>query len=347
MVKEKEGIIIQTELSKRQDLEPDLNMTIDCFQDLLLIQLKNMGRKIELTSSVWPWRFYELENKTVRNYYFLSPNTLRDIFCVELVEKQIDQNNILSSVKNELINNAIIINVDQFYISHHYRDIYQKSHGPHSLMLLDYLDSDIFIGLGVAPKYKGKIDKMEIIDGILNFPKDNKGYMSYFYLSQSVGTSFKSDEDIYKGFLIDIERELYRNSIFHDNILGRQKGTEINLHELFNRIDREYKKGMDSFKQWFQPFSEAQWYWNIDRPGKCLYAYVKTEFFQSKYKSKDYDMILDKIEQFNHLLIRSFRFLYKSYITTKEKPYRNAIEMFNQILTLEESLKKNILNEIK
>lgn len=318
---------------------------MDCFQNLILTFLYYQNCNVNLVGSTWPWKFYIFEGQNIINNYFVSQKALMHFYGYDLLENKIEDDDILSSITNALQKDCIIVNTDQYFIKHHYKDIYQKLHGEHSLILLNYNKTmNSFFGIGVMPEFKGYIEQQEIVDGIKSFPNDNRGHMSYYWLSRNEQYRVKSEKVIFFDFINEL-KEIKKNrkcNLEHNDMA--LKVEVMNLKELYYMFKTSFTSDEIAFKNWYGKISKDRWYWEIDRVGKCYLAYMNTGYVKKMYNSIQWNEIITLTSKINDDISIAFKHMYKYYLTGKEQLYINGLDILKNSIDLEKTLIDMVLN---
>jgi hypothetical protein len=313
------------------DLQPDTPFSVDCFQNLVLILLHAFGTDICVFGSTWPWVFYKTSGPdSIIFKYFVSQRSIRDLAGYELIESDIT-GDINDFIVNEVKEHEIIVNVDQYYVKHHYPDIYLKTHGPHSLLLLRHDENkSAFYGMGVIPQFKGWFEKDEIVTGIESFPRDNAGYMKCYRLKKIQDWVMPTKDEI---------KNLFLESMVTD--LSYENMEVLKLQDIFNTFEMIYtNKDVD----YLNNITKERWFWEIDRLGHILTFYLSSDNYSPIVSVRDRQQMVSLINELSNKLVVSFRKIYKYQLTRNDATFEDGLRILKDVVTQIENL-KNIVRK--
>lgn len=307
------------------NIKPYEDNYLDCFQNLVLSLIKNAGHDPRLFGSVWPWYFYLDKFESVRPYYFVTQQAIMELTGGELTEHCLNSD-VICELAQLVLKYPVIVNVDQFYIKHHYKDIYNVKHGNHSLMLLEYnKDLRSFWCVGIMPTYCGWIDEAEVMESILSFEKDNIGYLKCYTYSASVYPIFNNPIMLTRRFI--------------NSILLAENDKGMFLNGLYDRI-KNFLSNENTFENGI--FTQ-RWFWEIERSGKFVSEFIKSPYCDSQLIPIGKDELLYEMNIINRNLGFSFKLLYKYYLVGKKELYDKALLLLNEAVEVEQNLRKKLV----
>lgn len=322
-------------LSEKNILEicPETSIKIDCFQNLLLTLIKNKNTNPCIFGSVWPWFFYRKENTEIILYqYFVSEKSIKELSGHQLIESNI-QGNVIENLGDNLKRNPIIINVDQYYVKHHYPYVYQKVHGIHSLLLLDYdLKKSQFLAIGAFPTFKGWIDANEIAQGIISISKISNTQKKYYWLQSLDNWKQPTKDDIKNRFISSLNA--------HENYFGFEV---IEINDIADMFIRMHENGRDSFLHLFEKISNERWFWEIERPGNLLISYIESDVYSPISSLSEKKEVISIIKEVNSLLVLSLRKIYKYQLSNNTSSFSDGVEMLKISANKSEILKRRLI----
>lgn len=319
----------------KSKIEPFDLFQIDCFQNLILSILSSQDIDPCIFGSKWPWTFYK-EKSTDEIFYqsFVNEKVLMEFCGYKLIEYNIDTSSI-EDLRNLVKNYPIIINVDQFYISHHYPDIYNTKHGPHSLIIEAYDNSNLrFFAIGVLPKYKGWISTEEILKSLNSNHVESK---KVYWLEKQYEV----------GNLEDKVKTSFINSLAESETFENFDFFQMNeMYDIFKRCLKNYQ-----FYDICVDASKKRWFWEIGRLGKIFYYYVKSNKFFPISDKVNKEKILLEIKNIDRGLSVSFKKIYKVLLTKDEMSLNDALAILEKTIldcnSLKEYLYKALVHNVK
>ncbi len=337
-----------------------------------MLRVKNIDGCI--FGSVWPWKFYKARKADQILYpYFVSETALQKLIGCRLVEndirdhvdssgeykdtrskdhKDINRNNITGALTKALQFHSVIINIDQYYVSHHYPDVYHVSHGVHSLLMLDWdYQKAAFYCIGVFPQFKGWISRDEIETGIIfGFRELNDAVILKYYYLDGLQTSGLNLKKVLKNNFID-DLNLIGSSDDDKRFNDSDSDYELIGISGFLRMFAEmHSSGRDAFTKRFQAIGKERWLWEIERPGLILLAYLESGIY-SPFRDPDQNIIADKkaqdiiadIKAINNQLVLSFRKIYKYSIVNQDEIFETGMRLLQTCAKEEERVRKQLL----
>jgi hypothetical protein len=308
---------------------------LDCFQLLLVSILQAKHYQVDRLGAIWPWSFTWIEHQTTRpmaNEMVVTEQKLHHYFGCRLCRESFTERNLQKSISDALKNNVIIINVDQFYIPHHYDHVYNKVHGPHNILLLEEWDNGYHC-LDTMPPYKGIIDCEHLVNSIKHYSTEKLKY-EYCYLEFG-DDSCLTDKAILSEFIIDLEQtdlELY------------EYAKRFYLSGLLKMIDEKMQiMSYDSFMYWIDVFCKSEWIWGIDRRAFWLINYLKTAYPLQIIGAK-LEQLINLIENINGQMNIATRLLYKGALARNKNYIERAMSMYRQLIEPQLILRKKLLD---
>ena len=296
-------------------IEPYSSIKIDCFQNLLMTLLNSKGIDPCIFGCVWPWFFFKKRNSNNILYqYFVSTDALKKLSGFQLMESDI-KNDLIKTLIGAVKNNAIIINIDQYYLTHHYPDVYNVSHGVHSLLLLKYdIEKLAFLGIGVFPEYKGWMDENEIAQGMLSNYISSIDLLKYYWLDK-IDNWIAPQKD-------DIDNQFFSNLYKTDKYDGYET---IEISDIYKMFSDMHARGRDSFIELFKSMSNDRWIWEIERPGNVLSAYLQSEYYSPILLAEQRKKAVSYIEEINKYLVLSLRKIYKYILINNYNIFKDGL----------------------
>lgn len=236
------------------DIVPYTEKKLDCYQNMPVTLLHHYGYDVDLLGAVLPWRYYfRKQTNEITNWYIASDNIVASLYGCHINRRKFSSGKIYDTLLQETAERPVIVNVDQYYVPHHYVHIYRKQHGQHSLIINGYDESErAFYCVDAFPQYTGKISCDELITGIMNFPYDYLK-LEYSFIVKVEDLPEKRDE-IFLSFLSSVNA--YKNSP-EDRVFSN--AAIISILDSINTKDDElfFHKLQDVFR--------GNWIWELDR----------------------------------------------------------------------------------
>lgn len=144
---------------------------------------------------------YVNKEVAIVNKIICNNERMKTLYNISLVQKTFDLN-ITADIRKIVTDMPIIVNLDQYYVPHHYPHIFNKQHGRHSLLLLNFDQKQGVFCLDTMPEYKGFIDCESLAMGIKSFPY-KFGHLKYCWLeSEKINYKFRSRNVVYIFFSV-------------------------------------------------------------------------------------------------------------------------------------------------
>lgn len=318
-------------------IEPDTSIKIDCFQNLLMTLLKSQGIDPCIFGCVWPWFFFKKrDSHNILYQYFVSTNALENLSGFHLMDSDI-KNDLIKTLVQAVKNDTIIINIDQYYVTHHYPDIFNVSHGVHSLLLLEYdVEKSAFLGVGVFPEYKGWIDENEIVKGMHSDYGSPVDLLKYYWLDKIDNWTAPQKDDMANQFFSN----LYKADKYDDY-------EAIEISDIYEMFSDMHTLGRDSFVELFKNISNDRWIWEIERPGNVLVAYIQSEYYSPIYLAEEREKAVSYIEEINNCLVLSLRKIYKYLLINDYNVFKDGLNFLESSATKSDQLRIWLQNIIK
>lgn len=319
-------------------LSPYTFVKMDCYQNLLMTLLNHYGCDVFCLGAQWPWEYCIKDDiinyPVIKIKNFITADSIRDIFNINIKSIKVsnDEDSLFSNLTSLITSRPVIVNVDQYYIPHHYTHIYLKQHGEHFLLIYDY-DSylNAFMCIDTFPEYKGSIGKSDLLDAISHF--DNKELKTFRYL-----TGLDAIKQMDTKALI---------SRFVSDMLNDQKFIDgykvIDLKEILNAIiflrDEMDEK---SYINWLTELCKGNWIWEIDRNGIFFVSFMKSlnDYFVNNELLK---YLIDESFQLNNKINIIMKKIYK---LTLSKTIYSRVDIYKElkeIVKKEENIKNKLL----
>jgi len=311
------------------DFNTNSEIKLDCYQNCLLNLLELFKFDITFLGAQWPWSFYIKEDKfgiapVIRNKYMAEKSIIEKIYGISVIRKKIDSSEavLIKKIKEKIKVCPVIINVDEYMVTHHYFHIYNKQHGPHSLLLYDYnYFTDSFKCIDSFPDFKGEIKKDKVISGFYSYPEEAGGkyILTYFKITQ-----FKdiNEKKIFEEFCISLkekEKENYKSLTSLVEIINIQINN-LNTNELL---------------EWLNSFTKGSWIWEIERNAFLTIKYLNRIGINQE--------IINEIEEINLRLNKTMKKMYKLIVSRKISFLANIMTDLEKIVESEDKIKERIL----
>ena len=244
---------IKKVIDNSRAIQPYTEMKLDCYQNLLVTLLNHYGCNIELLGSILPWLFEDKNPNNgkhkITNQVVATDKRIEELFGYKVVRKYFSPDNILEKIAEEIEVNPIIVNVDQYYVPHHYIHIYKKKHGQHSLLLIGKEESGSIICVDTFPEYYGPISSESLKEGIENFPSLHVLFQ-YSLLSKQNNLKVKNLGEIFDDFILSAKKVECEAS--------NEKNFSISyiLLEVLKNLNTLSE---DDFFHWLNSFCEGTW----------------------------------------------------------------------------------------
>lgn len=321
------------------EIEPYSTLKIDCFQNLILSLINQAGVDLRLLGCMWPWIFYKFDKNEIKNHFYINNEMLKNLFGYAL-KKDVITGDLVKHLADKSKTHPLIVNVDQFYIRHHYPDIYQKRHGEHSLMILDYEESSQLAQVvGVMPDFKGVLDFKELEIAIKSYADYFERPPEFYFLEKiSDPSTNEADSFAFNCFMKSLNMILINT----DTQLKVDVMDLVEMCHLFNNS----KNALQNQNSCYTLLSKSRWYWEIDRPGIMFMAYMETNSFKRNMIPDNLQEIYLMTKDINKNISNSLKLIYKAFVSTNEKLFKERIDALTDVIYMEEKLKELIVHSI-
>lgn len=309
------------------DIVPYTEKRLDCYQNMIVTILDNYGCDLCLLGSTLPWRYYRRQNTgDIANYYIASDNIVESLYGYKVVRQTFDSEKIKDTIIDTVKSFPVIVNVDQFYVPHHYVHIYQKQHGQHSLLINGYKeDGEIFYCVDAFPRYIGGISYDNLEVGIKSFP--------YEYVKMEYSTIAKANTRIINsGEIFNKFIESSKAYINYDD------NDEFSNQVIISLIDNiALRPDVDFFAE-LQYLFRGTWVWELDRVADWTISYINTEYVRNIYGDKKIKYISNLILQCNLIIVSGYRLLFKSIVSKSKNVCFKGCEKLKEAILIQNDI---------
>lgn len=297
-------------INEIEHILPYTEMKLDCFQNLIITMLNYYNVNIDFLGATWPWLFekdYVNKEVAIVNKIICNNERMKTLYNISLVQKTFDLN-ITADIRKIVTDMPIIVNLDQYYVPHHYPHIFNKQHGRHSLLLLNFDQNQGVFCLDTMPEYKGFIDCESLAMGIKSFPY-KFGHLKYCWL-ESEKINYKSDQEtlfIYFSQLLKATYEI--------NNLSSHK-SDLGLKNILNIVKEMDEDGEIKLNKLLDRLLQGTWIWEVNRSPNWLIKYLKTDYVTKMLGTNNIEATTERIADVNNKVALAFKVLYK-YLVSK------------------------------
>ena len=297
-------------INEIEHILPYTEMKLDCFQNLIITILNYYNVNIDFLGATWPWLFekdYVNKEVAIVNKIICNNERMKTLYNISLVQKTFDLN-ITADIRKIVADMPIIVNLDHYYVPHHYPHIFNKQHGRHSLLLLNFDQKQGVFCLDTMPEYKGFIDCESLAMGIKSFPY-KFGYLKYCWL-ESEKINYKSDQEtlfIYFSQLLKATYEI--------NNLSSHK-SDLGLKNILNIVKEMDEDGEIKLNESLDRLLQGTWIWEVNRSPNWLIKYLKTDYVTKMLGTNNIEATTERIADVNNKVALAFKVLYK-YLVSK------------------------------
>lgn len=313
------------------NLVPYSEKKLDCYQNMLVTILANEGCDLNLLGAMLPWRYYRRGvSGEIANCYIASDSTVEEVYGYEVRRQIFQLGSIVENLIDALSNGPVIVNVDQFYIPHHYVHIYQKQHGQHSLLITGYnKQKNIFYCVDAFPQYTGEISCGVLETAIKNFPFEYVK-MEYSTVAQ-IERVVKSTDEILKGFVKSSRayREYEDKGVFSNRA----------ILELFDEIATLSDL---CFYEELNSVCSGTWIWEMDRTVHWTISYINTEYVRKVYGDENIKLLEKLLLQCNAICVGAYRLIYKSLVSKSRKNFWQGHDKLKEAILVQNEICKLI-----
>lgn len=315
-------------MSMQSVIEPYTKYVIDCHQNLIMSILEANYLLAVKLGSAWPWRFYiDTDILEIRNTYLATDERLRQLYSFSVRRFYLREDSVLDGI-NELLDQHIplIVNVDQYYIQHHYPHIYLKKHGLHSILIQAKLEDNYYSIIDCLPVFRGVMRADNLFLAMNQVPSNELRYQIQYL--EKIDERPLSDKKVF---------ELFFSSAYLPD-LPEKKTYSLRflytfLYDCLNNKDvyAVLKKILSGI-----------WAWEIGRKEPFTKAYLQT--FGRSFFGDNLTEVCQKMDRINNTLMLSLRKMFKASLLASAKQIETAFYAMEQACLLEENLLKDIRN---
>ncbi len=302
---------------------------VDCFQNLLLSYLQLFHADTNYLKICWPWTFERhFVEKNAKRYMILNQHEsislqrISDIYHNKGRQVYFDENADRASVLEEYLKQyqAVFLCIDEYYIGYHYKHVFEKQHGLHTLLVTNIdMEQKVVQGISSIPVFKGNIP-LDYFEKALYSP-EIKEWFVYFESNKFETNPISSyKESMKKEFALEKSSD---NIIYTKDIITHLKGID------FHDSDIEY-------------LCEGTWGWKITAKGEMLIDFIEKE---KPFNQKQSEIIED-IKNINLNWSKGYKLLFKFSCSKHEIFFKRAIEYIERAYETECQLQNTIFESI-
>lgn len=284
------------------------NFIIDCYHNLIMT-LFNFN-KIEpcLLPCLWPWRFDILNSNYLNMSSFAKDDIMLNVFGLNHIVINFTNYEDYVEKSKEYIDKKepIIIDIDQFYVSHHYPNIYNKVHGEHSLIVYNGSCVDCM------PVYQGEMSESNLRQGIIS-----DLYGGRFHVYEKADNYGDINFSLVKTYFTN-----FKNAMSNiDSGMSDSCGMNyvIKILETYSLSENDFFDNLESF-------FKGRWTWEMGKYGHAHSLFIK---YLIDKKILDVSRGLQ-----NEIILLSdkYEILFKSLFKSKiKRSYKDAINIINEL----------------
>lgn len=293
---------------------------IDCFQNLLFSYLDHFKADTQLMKINWPWKFKKRTNKAAPHLITwelcdaVNLTKINDFYGNQGELIYFSDNENRSEILNECLKKygAVFVCVNEYYVPYHFKHIFEKQHGLHTLLVTDInMKNGTVECVSSIPKFKG------------NIPLD---YFEKAVSSQNV-------KEWYAFFRSNIFKK--GSNISYNDILRAELQFDVSSSDIIYTSDvLNYLKETNGDLESLEYMCQGTWGWKITAKGNLLIDFFKNvDMF-----GKESDYICECIEKINYSWNKGFKLLFK-YLCSKQMTFfTRAIEYIEETCEKEKKL---------
>lgn len=324
-----------------KQIDPYTKLELDCYQNLLATFLVNNNFDVDYIGAVWPWEFLiENEEKDmykVESTEIITADTLKDIYNIKLIYKEDkDHVKLINEVKSYLDKDIpVIVGIDQYYVHYHYKYIYKKQHGIHSVIVTDINEEENLVNCvdAIPNEYKGTMPYEEFFEGV-----KAKSDPWYAVLEYPFGDLCVKKEQIFNLFVRKVKRakEKYNNQIDESKLCYTPHILKI-VNDIIDCED------LDNQLKMTEKLCDGVWGWQIDRKPMWTIEYLKTDYVKSKFSQ--WEECCELLEKNKKAWVAAYKYIFMATQSKKrEAMLKGARDRLEKIVKSEEEIMNIILN---
>lgn len=308
---------------------PFTKVVLDCNQNLILTLLDAYEQPVSRLGAKWPWRFIVTGTAflTVNNSYMLTTEWVESVLPVVFEYKKLSESYPLDDLNLLLQKQPVIVNVDEFHIPHHYKYIYKKQHGLHSMLVTKKNENESYNIIDCVPLYHGEIDSLILDKAVHALPSDTLRYRVK-YIKPAICSEAEYDmERLYRNFI---------HSILNEEVV---ESDVCSLEEIVRKIE-ESLEGYQ-YEKVIKCICDGYWIWQVDRNANLTMLYMQENLSQRWGGNTEeicYDMAI-----LNQKLSISFKKLYRASLAGSPADFREVIKALRENVLQEKKLIEKIM----
>lgn len=310
----------------RYNIEDTIELNLNCYQNMVVALLNNAGCDITLLGAVPPWIFYKRDGSgEIVNYYIADKNIVESLYGYTIKKQNFESDNIIETLILNLNEHPLIVNVDQFYVSHHYPHIFQKQHGEHSFIVNGYDKSKRkFFCVDSIPKYTGEISFEALELAIKNFPAIQRD-KQYGFIEKINNTKIDNIE-LFNNF-VKLSKAYMNNN--HTNVYFSNFANVLFINKLICGQNK------DIFSE-IKNLLKGVWMWELDRTATWTIRYLNTQYVKQIYGEERVNCLSKQILECNLKVVAAYRILYKSTITKSMEELMRGVNKLKEAVEMQE-----------
>lgn len=314
---------------------------LDCYQSLVISILDYYGfSALESLGSVWPWLFHISEVKSgvpvVHNKYLTNNERLLRLFGCSMTVRKIDSENIQSTLLEELSKNPFILNIDQYFVPHHYSHIFMQKHGEHTLLVKGVCDDQSqYYCLDVRPKYDGMIPADMLIHGIQYYNHMGGSRISTLNILHNVRLTH---DEVFEMFVNEVKLVIH---LIESRPITHDKNSLLDVV----MIIKSYYEEM-SFEEYLLTLRELcslPWFWELERIYAWTLYYLNAEYPRKRLGIYHAQFILD-LRSICSEAKSLFKKLYKSTLVRNKSYCDDVFAQLDYLCDMEYNVIKRLLH---
>lgn len=319
------------------DIEPCMEIEIDCFHNLQMMFLKHHGFETKYIGAIWPWQFEITESGNnagpwikIENAECMDKKKLNDYYGLDLNIYWNDKIDEAWPVVRGLLdkNIPVFAGLDQYYVHYHYPHIYGKEHGMHTTLAVGYSEArgELYC-VSEIPRYKGSMSVNEFERAV----EGNKG-LWYSTLPVSEGAHNPDDEFVWERFLAELKDK--NSSCIKKDIAGTKLAFTKDIIDIMKELSCIEDDGELSKRT--EVLCEGVWGWHVDRRGQILKEYLKMPYVKSVFPY--WEKCIKYIDEANKNWIVAYRSLFKGLHGSIGPMLDRTIEKLSANLAIEDEI---------
>lgn len=299
-------------------MKPYTDHIVDCYQNLIMTVLNHDGQPVIKLGAVWPWSFLvDLEKPSIYNQMLTSNDHVRQLFSYDIVKQKLDQKRFLKELDKTLQHYPVIVNVDQFYVRHHYAHIYMKEHGIHTLLLVKKQTEDSYFVLDCLPAYQGVISSENLMQAIDGLPSEELCHEITF--CKAIPGTAIADQAVYERFIRSSDESI----------------TPYSINRLYTLLIKEMSKD-DSVGFLHGICSNSNWIWEAERKAPITKAYIRA--YTRLEDNRTASEICSQIDDINAKFVLAVKKMFKSCLSPRRQYLQAALDLMQEACLVETQL---------